>query len=264
MKNFLQFSPKLMGLKVIKKIFRRNLEETANIFFLDDINKSNKPIFLFGPNFKIVDIKSTISLKIVISFSKEFFLQFWEASSGRLIRTVGITHLFPKGTFINCKYNIIGIISKKNLLIFELSKGAILYSLLIQPIFPVKFQLIKNFPIVIINDKSDTIQIIDYQKGCFLKKFDSNRQNVFLNGINYDTMEYFFKNIKSVIISGLSKPRFFKLNFTENHLLDIKKFEIQEILLNIVFIRIFNFNMLIIFNQNYYLWDCIVRLIILN
>jgi hypothetical protein len=61
MKNFLQFCPKLMGFKVIKKIFRRNLEETANIFFLDDINKSNKPIFLFGPNFKIVDIKSNES-----------------------------------------------------------------------------------------------------------------------------------------------------------------------------------------------------------
>jgi hypothetical protein len=79
-----------------------------------------------------------------------------------------ITPVFPKGTFINCKYNIIGIISKKNLLIFELSKGAILYSLLIQPIFPIKFQLIKNLPLVIINDKSDKIQIIDYQKGYFL------------------------------------------------------------------------------------------------
>jgi hypothetical protein len=264
MKNFLHVSLKLMGLKIKKNFFRRNLGENKNIFFLNDINKSNKPIFLFGPNFKIVDIKSAISSKILISFSKESLLQFWESCSGRLIRNVGIIRVFPKCTFINCKYNIIGIISKKNLLIFELSNGANLYSLLIQPIFPIKFQLIKNLPLVIINDKSDKIQIIDYQKGYFLKKFDSNRQNVFLNGINYDKMEYFFKNKNSVIILGLSKPKFCKLNFTENHFLDVKKFEIQEILFNIVFIRIFNSNMLMIFNQNYYLWDCIVRLIILN
>ena len=44
----------------------------------------------------------------------------------------------------------------------------------------------------------------------------------------------------------------------------IKKFEIQEILLNVNFTHIFNFNMLLIFNQNYYLWDSIARLIILN
>ena len=200
MKNFLPNSLKMMGLKTKKNFSERNLGKNINIFFLDDINKSNKPIFLFGPNFKIVDIKSTMSSKVIISFSKESFVQFWESGSGRLIRTVGITPVFPKRTFINSKYNIFGIVSKKNLLIFELSNGALLFSLLIQPIFPIKFQLIKNLPLVIINDKSDTIQIIDYQKGYFLKKFDLNPQNVFLNGINYDSMEYFFKNINSYYI----------------------------------------------------------------
>jgi hypothetical protein len=264
MKKILLISPKLVGLKTKKIFFRQYLGKNVNIFILDDLNKSNKPILLFGPNLKIVDIKSAMSLKVIISFSKESFVQFWESGSGRLIRTLGIAPIFPKETFINSKYNIIGIISKKNLLIFELSNGVILFSLLIQPMFPIKFQLIKNLPLVIINDKSDTIQIIDYQKGYFLKKFDSNPQNIFLNGINYDTKEYFFKNINSVNILGLSKPKFFKLNFTENHTLDIKKFEIQEILLNVNFTHIFNFNMLLIFNQNYYLWDSIARLIILN
>ena len=61
MKKILLISPKLVGLKTKKIFFRQYLGKNVNIFILDDLNKSNKPIILFGPNLKILDIKSKIS-----------------------------------------------------------------------------------------------------------------------------------------------------------------------------------------------------------
>ena len=84
------------------------------------------------------------------------------------------------------------------------------------------------------------------------------------DGINYDTIEYFSKNIISLNILHLSKPKFNKLNFTQNANSDEKKIKIQEVSINILPTSIFYSNILLILNRNYYLWDRNTRLVILN
>ena len=87
---------------------------------------------------------------------------------------------------------------------------------------------------------------------------------MFLEGINYDTFEYFSKNYNSLNIVDLSEPKFYNLNFTQNHNSDEKKIKIQEVSMNILPISIFYSSILLNLHRNYYLWDRNTRLVILN
>lgn len=156
------------------------------------------------------------------------------------------------------------LLQKKNLLIFELSTAYLLKSISIQPPHPIGFQLIQNSPLLIINNISNKIQVIDYRKGCLLKTLDLKYKDIFLNGIIYDTIEYFSKNIKSLNIWDLSKLKIYKLNFTENNTSEKKKIKIQEISTNIFSNSIFYSSILLALDRKYFLWDRFTRLVILN
>jgi|NorSeaMetagenome_1021524.scaffolds.fasta_scaffold13702_4 hypothetical protein len=266
MSNFPEKSPKFFDLKPKKCFFKLNnsFKKNFNVYLLDEINISNKSKILFGPRYNFTNIQRTISSKVVILSFKKSLLQFWETYSGRLIRSIGVFPVYPKKTFINYNFNIIGIFTKKNLLIFELSTSFLLHSLSIRSPHPIRFQLIQNVPLVILINTFNKVQIIDYRKGCILKTLDLKNNNLFLDGINYDTIEYFSKNIISLNILHLSKPKFNKLNFTQNANSDEKKIKIQEVSINILPTSIFYSNILLILNRNYYLWDRNTRLVILN
>lgn len=239
-------------------------KKTSFLFNFNEENFSNKPKLFFDELASTRDIFNIINSKILVSTINKFFLKIWEVKSGRIIRTISTFPVSPERIFFDFKLDIICIVTKKNLQVVKLSNGKFYPSVLIEPTFPLNIQIIKRSAVISILSKSGYIHVLNYQKGCIVKKIYLSNENYFLNGIFRKFGIYCLRKDKKISISYFYKKKNHIFNLAEGNFLDSIKNKMEQVFYKIFSKEISFSNILLLINKKCYLWDLNTRLIILN
>ena len=247
-----------------KKLNYSQTNSLFNRFYIlrcmDSINLTNRPQIFYNYSDNIRDIQKLISEKIMISSSNGIPSKYWEILSGRTIKNIFLSSGATDKIILCKNFDIVTILATNNIFFFSFSTGLLLRSIQIEPIFPVKVQVIKDSCTVLILNKFDEIISFNYQKGYFFKKFNIVQNSFFLNGIIQKDKKFCFKKAISLNIKTfLKRPSydFHTANINPSLSLNGDKF-IYEFGINLLF---FSF-IFLLQEKNHYLWDIASKLIV--
>ena len=247
-----------------KKLNYSKTNSLFNRFYIlrciDSINLTNKPQIFYNYSDNIRDIQKLISEKIMISSSNRIPSRYWEILSGRAIKNIFLSSGATDKIILCKNFDIVTILGTKYTFFLSFSTGQILRSIQIEPIFPVKVQLIKDSCTVLILNKFDEIISFNYQKGYFLKKFKFVQNSFFLNGTIQKDKKFCIKKAISLNVKTFLKKASYDFHTTDIHpslSLQRGKF-IYEFGINLLF---FSF-IFLLQEKNHYLWDITSKLIV--
>jgi hypothetical protein len=232
--------------------------------FSDEKNFSNNRQFLLGNRCKYKKILNSISSKIVFSFSDILSSAIWEQLSGRTIRTFLCYHSQPLKLFFSFDYTLIVILTKKNVLIYNIFDGNLLYNIPLEQSILSTHQLVKGFPLVIISQKYGNFFVLNYQKGYFIKKFVSLGTEFSPDGTVNCCLNYCLKTSRSLRLNSFSDKNFLNFHLLEKHSFNKKKNENENLLVNINFKYLKFQNLIFFLGTKFYMWDFFSRLVIFN
>ena len=259
------FNKKYLKLKNIKLLKNINELKINSIISLEDKkNFSNQRKFFVGNHRELLGGEFLRTSKIFFSSSDILFSRIWETASGRLIRNLVFYHDFPKKVFLTIDFDFLVILTKKSILIYNFFNGIILHTVSFEAKFPINFQIIKEFPLILILGKNDKLFILNYKKGYFIKKPLSIGNSFFPNGNNKGCLFYCLKNNKSLSLHDFLKRTYLKFKFPENNFWYPKNIKFEKFIFTNQFKNINYTSFLYISNTIIYLWDFYSKLVVLN
>lgn len=256
MKIFLKSNQKYF--KFERKMFYQYIylskKGTIISFFVNE-NFSNNRKFLLGNRCKYKKILNSISSKIVFSFSDILTSNTWENLSSRTIRTFLFYPSFPLEIFFSLDYTLIVILTKKNVLIYNIFDVNLLHNIPMGKTLPIALQLIKGFPLLVIFQKYGGFDVLNYQKGYFIKKLGLLGSNFFPDGILNCRLNYCLKKSRSSSLNTFSDKIFFNFNLLGKYFSIRKKNGNECFFGNIKYNGLHLQNIILMLGINFYILD---------
>jgi hypothetical protein len=232
---------------------------------VDKVNLSNTPRYFIGDIDVSTNLLEIISSKIIISFSDKLPTVMWEIISGRSLRNIFKPCGAPKKMFYDGRLGLIITISIKKILVYSINRSTSLNSVPVEPIFPLKVQLIRKTSTLVIFGKPNHFYFINYQKGYFIRKFEPNSSSALLNGIGYRSNDYFLVNKQSINLYSVYRKSFRNFSLTRKRYLNFGITDLKNVILNSPSKYFDHLNISIVLSvKKYYLLDYLTRLLLFD
>lgn len=233
--------------------------------FFNKVNPSNTPRYFIGDINISTNLVQIISSKIILSFSDKLPSILWEIISGRALRNIFKSSISPKKILYDCNLGLIVTITIKKILVYSINRSVNLNSVAIEPVFPLKVQLIKKTSTLVIFGKPNHCYFINYQKGYFIRKLELNHPFEFLNGVVYGSTDFFLINKRSINLYSVCRKSFCIFSSTGKLYINFGITDLKNFILNSPskYFDYLNISIVLTFKK-YYLLDYLTRLLIFN